>query len=288
MDNAENAEHDQIPDEFEDQFEDRFEEQDDDQDEAPEMTAEQFAAAHPVFTPTLDPKITAVEDKVLALVRPIVADMRLELYDFEFKGGVVKITIDTPPGTVGGPENRHGGVTLDQLALATRLIGRDVDHHDPIPTHYTLEVSSPGLERNLRTPAHFQREIGKSVTIRLRTQLDGQRRVNGVLMAADDTTVTVRLDEPTGPAREILERVVPIDLVDRARTVFHWEKGTKGTPTSPKASHGSGPAAANRASRAKNSPKNSPKRSKGSAGGVKPPKGPSDELDSPIQEEATA
>ena len=281
MDNAENAEHDEIVDEFEDEIEDEL---DQEQDEAPEMTAEQFAAAHPVFTPTLDPKITAVEDKILALVRPIVADMRLELYDFEFKGGVVKITIDTPPGTVGGPENRHGGVTLDQLALVTRLIGRDIDHHDPIPTHYTLEVSSPGLERNLRTPAHFQREIGKSVTIRLRTQLDGQRRVNGVLVAADDSTVTVSLGEPQGAGREILERVVPIDLIDRARTVFHWEKGTKGTPTSPKAAHAKGLATADRASRAKNSPK----RSKGSSGGTKPPKGPSDELDSPIQEEATA
>jgi ribosome maturation factor RimP len=233
----------------------------DDETGAPEMTAEQFAAEHPVFTPTIDPKLTKVNDKILALVAPIVADMRLDLYDFEFNGGIVRITIDTPPAT-------EGGVTLDQLALVTRLIGRDLDHHDPIPGHYTLEVSSPGLERNLRTPAHFQRELGKPVNVRLRAQVDGQRRLQGVLVAADDTTATIRVDD--------VERVVAIDMIDRAKTVFHWEKGTKGTPTSSKA-------AADRKSR----PKNSPKRSKTAAGGVKPPKGPSDELDSPIHEEAT-
>lgn len=276
-----NADFDQFDERLDDKFDDQLE---DDQDETPEMTAEQFAVLHPVFTPTLDPKITKVEDKILALVLPIVADMQLELYDFEFKGGIVKITIDTPPGTVGGPDNRHGGVTLDQLALVTRLIGRDFDHHDPIPTHYTLEVSSPGLERNLRTPAHFQREIGKSVTIRLRTQLDGQRRFNGVLVGADETTVTVRLDGSSGANRDIVEQIVPIDLIDRAKTVFHWDKGTKGTPTSPKAQASKNPQAADRKGRAKNSPK----RSKASPGGAKPPKGPSDELDSPIQEEATA
>jgi ribosome maturation factor RimP len=275
---------------FDDQLEDDQLEDDqlDELDDAPEMTAEEFAAAHPVFTPTLDPRHKTVDDKILALVRPIVADMQLELYDFEFKGGIVKITIDTPPGTVGGSENRHGGVTLDQLALVTRLIGRDLDHHDPIPSHYTLEVSSPGLERNLRTPTHFQREIGKSVTIRLRTQLDGQRRFNGVLVAADDTTVTVRLDEPRGTSRDIVEQVVPIELIDRAKTVFEWEKGTKGTPTSPKTQRGTSQQAKGPKADRKGPGKNSPKRSKASPGGVKPPKGPSDELDSPIQEEATA
>ena len=270
--------------ELDNELDDDFGDEHDDLDEPAEMTAEEFAAAHPVFTATLDPRHTTVDDKILALVRPIVADMRLDLYDFEFKGGIVKITIDTPPGVEGGPDNRHGGVTLDQLALVTRLIGRDLDHHDPIPSHYTLEVSSPGLERNLRTPAHFQREIGKSVTIRLRTQLDGQRRFSGVLVGADDTTVTVRLDDTARAARDIVEQIVPIDLIDRAKTVFHWEKGTKGTPTSPKTQQAKGPQAADRKGRAKNSPK----RSKGSSGGAKPLKGPSDELDSPIQEEATA
>ena len=59
------------------------------------------------------------------------------------------------------------GVTLETLALASRLVSRELDHHDPVPGRYTLEVTSPGVERALRTPAHFQREIGKAVAIRL-------------------------------------------------------------------------------------------------------------------------
>ena len=239
---------------------------------------------------------TAVNDAILALVMPIVTDLKLDLYDLEFNGGILKITIDTPPGSVS--DEGHGGITLDQLALATRLISRDFDHHDPVPGHYTLEVSSPGLERTLRTAAHFQREIGKTVNIRLRANVDGARRVQGVLIAADATTATIRLDDAAST-----ERVVAIDMIDRAKTVFQWEKGEKLTPSTgtPKTAAKSAATSAARsaATTSKSSttgpvkrvPKNSPKRtntkSSVAAGGVKPPPGPSDELDSPI-EEATA
>ena len=57
---------------------------------------------------------------------------------------------------------------------------------DPIPGRYTLEVTSPGLERQLRTPAHFQREVGKDVTVRLRDVVAGDRRIDGVLVASVD------------------------------------------------------------------------------------------------------
>jgi ribosome maturation factor RimP len=226
-----------------------------------------------------NPASNTVNDKILALVAPIVTDLKLDLYDLEFNGGILKVTIDTPPGSA-------GGVTLDQLALVTRLVGRDFDHHDPIPGHYTLEVSSPGLERTLRTPAHFQREMGKTVNIRLRANAanlehGGSRRLQGVLVAADETTATIRLDDAA-----LTERVIPIDSIDRAKTVFQWEKGEKltpstGTPKS-KAKASTGPS--------KRVPKNSPKRtntkSSVAAGGVKPPPGPSDELDLPIEEES--
>ena len=112
---------------------------------------------------------------------PIVTDLRLDLYDLEFKGGVLRVTIDTPPGS-------PGGVDLEAIALATRLISRDLDHHDPMPGHYTLEVTSPGLERTLRTPAHFRREVGKTVAIRLRDTAGDARRVQGVLVADRKST----------------------------------------------------------------------------------------------------
>jgi len=155
----------------------------------------------------------SITDSVRQLVLPILADLGLELYDLEYAGGMVKVTIDTPPGS-------PGGVDVDQLARATRLISRDLDHADPIPGHYTLEVSSPGLERNLRLPRHFQREIGKQVAVRLTNVVNGERRISGQLIAASETDFTLRLASGE-------ERIVALDQVDRARTVFVWEAAPK-------------------------------------------------------------
>jgi len=162
-------------------------------------------------------------DRVRALVLPIVADLHLDLYDLEFRGGTLRVTIDTLPGS-------QGGVDIDQLALVTRLVSRDLDHHDPVPGHYTLEVTSPGLERMLRTTAHFQREVGKTVNVRLRDTAGADRRLQGVLVAADDDTFTVRLEAPAADGST--ERTVPYTLLDRARTVFVWGPAPK--PGGPK------------------------------------------------------
>jgi ribosome maturation factor RimP len=152
--------------------------------------------------------------RVRGLVAPIVADLKLDLYDLEFRGGVLRVTIDTPPGS-------EGGVTLENIALVTRLLGRELDQDDPMPGHYTLEVTSPGLERQLRLPAHFQREVGKTVSIRLRDTTNDARRFQGVLVAATSTEVTVRLEDPAADGT-FPERVVPYTQIDRAKTVFQW------------------------------------------------------------------
>jgi ribosome maturation factor RimP len=162
-----------------------------------------------------------VLQRVRELVEPIASDLDLDLYDLEQRGGTLRVTIDTPPGS-------DGGVDLDKLALATRLISREMDHHDPMPGRYTLEVTSPGVERTLRTPAHFQREIGKTINVRLADVDAEQRRFDGVLVAADDTTATLRMDD------DLTERVVQLADIDRARTVFVWgpqpKPGGKGAP----------------------------------------------------------
>ena len=147
-------------------------------------------------------------DRVHALVAPIAADLQLDVYDIERRGATMRITLDTPPGS-------EGGITLDSLSLATRLISRELDHEDPVAGHYTLEVTSPGLERQLRTPAHFQREVGKTITARLRDPQADPRRVQGVLTAADETSATLLLDDGT-------ERTLALDDIDKSRTVFEW------------------------------------------------------------------
>ena len=148
--------------------------------------------------------------RVRELVDPIASDLDLDVYDVEQRGATLRVTLDTRPGT-------PAGIDLEQLALATRLISRELDHADPVPGRYTLEVTSPGVERSLRTPAHFQREIGKAITIRLANVEAEQRRLEGVLVAADDTTATIRIAGP-----EPVDRVVLIGDIDRARTVFEW------------------------------------------------------------------
>lgn len=171
---------------------------------------------------------TQTLDKVRALVMPIVGDLQLDLYDLEFRGGTLRVTVDTPVGST-------AGVDLDTIALATRLIGREFDHHDPVPGHYTLEVTSPGLERTLRTPAHFQRELGKVVALRLRDTTNADRRVQGVLTAADEHSATITPEDGAEP------RTVKYDQIDRARTVFTWGpspkpgKGPKNATTANKA-----------------------------------------------------
>ena len=156
-----------------------------------------------------------VIDTVSTMLAPILTDLTLELYDLEFAGGILRVTIDTPAG---GP----AGVDIDQISLVTRLLGRELDHNEnAVPGRFTLEVTSPGLERTLRTPHHFAREVGKEVTIRLSTDLDGRRRFAGLLVSASDSTASVRLAD-SGETVEI-----PLSLIDKAKTVFVWESQPK-------------------------------------------------------------
>jgi ribosome maturation factor RimP len=145
--------------------------------------------------------------RVRDLVAPIAADLGLDLYDVEQRGGTLRITLDTPPGA-------PGGITLDTLALASRLMSKGLDQDDPIQSRYTLEVTSPGVERPLRRPGHFQREVGKVVAIRLSDVGHDERRVQGVIVAADDDAVTVESTQG--------RRVIAYGDIDRAKTVFEW------------------------------------------------------------------
>ena len=154
-----------------------------------------------------------VSRRIEALITPVLADLGLEMYDLEYNGGIVKITVDTPPGS-------PGGIDVDQLSQCTRLISRELDHDDPVPGHYTLEVSSPGLERNLRLPRHFQRETGKSAAIRLQNVINGERRLSGVIEAAGADTFLLRLANGE-------ERIIPYDQIDRAKTIFVWAAQAK-------------------------------------------------------------
>lgn len=154
-----------------------------------------------------------VVTRVRELVAPVASDLGLDVYDIELRGGTLRVTLDTPAGS-------DGGITLDDLALASRLVSRQLDERDPVPGRYNLEVTSPGVERALRTPAQFRRELGKAVNLRLRDVSADERRISGTLRGADDDGVTVEV-VGDGP------RTFAYDQIDRARTVFEWGPAPK-------------------------------------------------------------
>lgn len=153
-----------------------------------------------------------VEERVREIVAPLLGDLGLELVDVVWGGGRLVVTVDAP-----------GGVGTRDLTTATRTVSAELDATDPVPGRYTLEVSSPGLERVLRRPEHFARARGSEVTVKVREEIDGRRRFQGVLVDSDGETFTVRTHEG--------DRVtVPIADVTKARTVFDWnsESATTG------------------------------------------------------------
>lgn len=145
-------------------------------------------------------------DELFALLQPMVGAADLELVDVELRSGVLLVTVDRP-----------GGVDLQALTEANRALSGTLDELDPIPGRYSLEVSSPGVERTLRTPAHFVKAVGETVSIKTRPQVPGERRIRGRLVAADDDGLELAVDG--GSDRPL--RLAYSDI-DRARTVFVW------------------------------------------------------------------
>ena len=155
----------------------------------------------------------SVADRVRDLVLPLLDDRHLELYDVEMQGPVLRVVVDS------SAEDTEG-LDLDVLADATRAVSRALDEADPIVGHYTLEVTSPGLERALRRPEHFERAVGETIKVRTVSGATDERRASGELAAADASGVTLRIgvDDDGSP----IERRLAYDDIERARTVFEW------------------------------------------------------------------
>ena len=136
---------------------------------------------------------------------------RLELDDLEMlgqgSGRILRVVID------------GADVGVDHLAELSRGISRLLDHESDLDGSYTLEVTSPGLERRLRRPSHYSKSIGKEVTVKTRVEVDGERRHEGTLIASDEDGLLVDVE---GEARRI-----EFDQVKSARTVFRWERAPK-------------------------------------------------------------
>jgi ribosome maturation factor RimP len=148
-------------------------------------------------------------ERVRAAVEPPLSQRGFELVDVERQGSVLRVTVDLLVGP-GDQVDRPGGIDLEAVTEATRLVNEVLDRNDLVEDKTTLEVSSPGVERPLRTPEHFRRFVGSEVAVKLRAGAEGERRVAGVLEAADDEGVVVA------------GRRLAYADIERARTVFVW------------------------------------------------------------------
>jgi len=127
-----------------------------------------------------------LRDDLTALLDPVVRNMGLELWELEYlsrsNGGLLRLYIDAPQG-----------VTVEDCAAVSHAVSDVLDGADPIPGFYTLEVSSPGLDRVLRSAEHFGRYRGEAVRVELKQAVAGRKRFLGRLrdVTADEITVEV-------------------------------------------------------------------------------------------------
>lgn len=144
-------------------------------------------------------------DRANALIEPIADDFGCELVDVDFNNGVLKVIIDEP-----------GGLNSQTLVDVTKAVSRMIDAEDPIGGRFTLEISSPGVERPLKKPQHFQRSVGEKILVKTLPDVTiaGERRIEGELTDADEYGITLTVDgEP---------HTVTYGGIRTARTVFAW------------------------------------------------------------------
>jgi ribosome maturation factor RimP len=151
--------------------------------------------------------VAPLREKLIALTEPLLGQLGYELVDLEYSPGrmraQLRLFID-----------RTGGIGLDDCERVSREISALLDVEDPVPTGYALEVSSPGLDRVLRTPAHFQRFVGERVRVELLNPRDGRRRYTGRLAALNDAGIELEVDGAMV--------AVPFAQIGRARLAPLW------------------------------------------------------------------
>lgn len=150
-------------------------------------------------------------EEVRDLAEAVARRRGLRLWDVELGGQpgrqMLRIFVDSA----------QGPIDLDTIAEVSEEISRGLDLADPLPGRYTLEVSSPGLERTLKGAEQFAASIGSPVVVKTRDRLVGDsHRIEGVIAGVEGDSVALTV------GHEVV--TVPLDQVRQARTVFEWEK----------------------------------------------------------------
>ncbi len=145
-------------------------------------------------------------------VEAFLAAESVELDDLDLKGGgkarILKVTVDA-----------EGDLGVGRIADLARGISRLLDEKELVNGPYMLEVTSPGLERKLKRLAHYEKSVGREVVVNTRVPVAGETSHRGILEAAADDGLTMRVGEKT--------QMIPMGDVSGARTVFQWEAQAK-------------------------------------------------------------
>ena len=148
-------------------------------------------------------------EQIAELIAPTVEALGLELWGIELqqqgKYSLLRIYI----------ENREDGVSIEDCEKVSRQVSALLDVEDPISGEYTREVSSPGMDRPLFTAEQFSLYIGETVSVRLRTALQGRRKFKGVIKSVVDTTIGLAVDTEDG---ELVE--LAMQNIDKANIEF--------------------------------------------------------------------
>ncbi len=147
-----------------------------------------------------------VKETTETLIKPILAERNLTLEDIEYvkegKDWFLRVYID-----------KDGGISIDECEIVSTQLSDKLDEVDLIPGSYFLEVSSPGVERPLKTREDFQKNINKNVFVRLYAHIDGEKEFEGILKDFKDDIVTIEY--------QVLARKkqveIPFDKIAKAR-----------------------------------------------------------------------
>lgn len=147
------------------------------------------------------------QEQLTALVAPVVESLKCELWGLEYMGGgydkTLRIYID-----------KKDGVGVDDCEAVSRQVSSVLDVEDPIAGEYTLEVSSPGLDRPLYTLQQFAAYVGEEVTLKLRVPFEGRRKFKGKLKEIENEDIVLVVDDH--------EFLLPVDAIEKANVVPHF------------------------------------------------------------------
>ena len=147
---------------------------------------------------------TITSAELVSLLQPTVERLGYELSDLEARiggsNGFLRLFID-----------KEAGISLEDCEKVSRAVSALLDVEDPLPGSYNLEVSSPGADRKLTRPAHFERFLGSTIKVQMRIPIEGRRRFRGKLLTSGEQNIVVEVDG--------VSHTLPVANIEVARLV---------------------------------------------------------------------